>query len=243
LLCDLNETIFLYTVRTCSPHWEWRMGVRLTETPQVLNKLSDQLKRQNVPSGNQDQPKFAALVNASGKAGLLKTPSSEVKALTPLTLEDYRNQAIRVRVKSLVSRVFTKSTESTNKDDPKAPEHIQKAIEGAARKFKLPTELVTAIIKVESNFNPRAVSSEGARGLMQLMPTTAEDLGVKNSFDIRENINGGCRYLKEMLGRFNGKLELALAAYNAGPGAVERYGKIPPYKETQDYVKKVLAHC
>jgi soluble lytic murein transglycosylase-like protein len=219
------------------------MLVRIRENPRVLNKPSAQIKRQNLPVDDKDQPKFATLVNAFGKAGVSKASSSEVKTLTPLTLEDYRNQAIRVRVRSSVSRVFTRITEGLQKDDLKAPEQIQKIIEGAARKFKLPTELITAIIKVESNFNPHAVSSEGARGLMQLMPTTAEDLGVKNSFDIRENINGGCRYLKEMLGRFNGKLELALAAYNAGPGAVEKYGRIPPYKETQDYVKKVLANC
>jgi len=217
--------------------------VRVKENLKVPNKLSDQLRRQNLLTGNQDQPKFATLVDAFGKAGLLKAPSSEVKILAPLTLEDYRNQAVRVRVRSYVSGVRTGITESAKKDDLKAPEQIQKVIEGVARKFRLPTELVTAIIKVESNFNPHAVSSEGARGLMQLMPTTAEDLGVRNSFDIRENIIGGCRYLKEMLGRFNGKLELALAAYNAGPGAVEKYGRIPPYKETHDYVKKVLAHC
>jgi soluble lytic murein transglycosylase-like protein len=217
--------------------------LKIKENSKVLNKLSDQHTRQNLPTGSQDQTKFVTLISAFGKAGLPKAPSSEVKLLAPLTLEDYRNQAIRVRVRSYVSRVFTGITESTKKGDLKAPEQIQKVIEGAARRFHLPTELVAAIIKVESNFNPRAVSSEGARGLMQLMPTTAEDLGVRDSFDIRENINGGCRYLKEMLCRFNGKLELALAAYNAGPGAVEKYGKIPPYKETQDYVKKVLARC
>jgi soluble lytic murein transglycosylase-like protein len=219
------------------------MSIRIKENPGTLSKLSEQSRRQNLPTANQDESKFATLVKAFGQGGLHKAHTADVKILAPLTLEDYRNQAIRVRVGSSLSRVFNRITESTNKDEVKAPEQIQKVIEGAARKFKLPTELVTAIIKVESNFNPRAVSSEGARGLMQLMPTTAEDLGVKNSFDIRENINGGCRYLKEMLGRFNGKLDLALAAYNAGPGAVERYGRIPPYKETQDYVKKVLARC
>jgi soluble lytic murein transglycosylase-like protein len=219
------------------------MSVRIRENPRALNKLPDQLKRQNLPTGNQNEPKFSTLVKAYGKADLLKVHSSDVKSLAPLTLEDYRNQAIRMRVRSSASRLLTRITESTKKDDLKPPEQIEKVIEGAARKFKLPAELVAAIIKVESNFNPRAVSSKGARGLMQLMPTTAEDLGVKNSFDIRENINGGCRYLREMLGRFNGKLDLALAAYNAGPGAVEKYGTIPPYKETLDYVKKVLAHC
>jgi soluble lytic murein transglycosylase-like protein len=217
--------------------------VKVKENTKISDKLPDQLRRQNLPTGDQDQPKFATLINSFSKAGLSRAPSSEVKNLAPLTLEDYRNQALPVRVRPYVTRVRTGISEDTRKDDFKAPEQIQKVIEGAARRFHLPTELVAAIIKVESNFNPRAVSSEGARGLMQLMPATAEDLGVRNSFDIRENINGGCRYLREMLGRFKGKLDLALAAYNAGPGAVEKYGNIPPYKETQDYVKKVLANC
>ncbi|HQN18730.1 MAG TPA: lytic transglycosylase domain-containing protein, partial [Syntrophobacteraceae bacterium] len=165
------------------------------------------------------------------------------KNLAPLTLEDYRNQAIPVRRKFLLSRLRNRTPFTAGNDDLKAPDQLQKVIEAAAHKYRLPKDLVTAVIKVESNFNPRAVSPVGARGLMQLMPGTAEDLGVSNSFDIKENINGGCRYLKEMLDRFNGKLELALAAYNAGPGAVEKYGKVPPYKETQDYVKRVLAYC
>jgi soluble lytic murein transglycosylase-like protein len=219
------------------------MSLRISENPRALSKLSGKPGRQNLPTDTQDESKFATLVKAFSQGGLQKAHTADVKILAPLTLEDYRNQAIRVRVRSSVSRVLTRISESSNKDQAKAPEQIQKIIHGAARRFKLPVELVTAIIKVESNFNPRAISSEGARGLMQLMPGTAEDLGVKNSFDIKENINGGCRYLKEMLGRFDGKLDLALAAYNAGPGAVEKYGGIPPYKETRDYVKKVLAHC
>jgi hypothetical protein len=119
------------------------------------------------------------------------------------------------------------------------PAEIQKAIADAAKKHDLPPELIAAVIKVESNFNPHAVSKEGARGLMQLMPATARTLSVKNAFDIRQNIDGGCRYLKTLLDRFDGKVDLALAAYSAGPNAVEKFNGIPPYRQTQRYIAKV----
>jgi soluble lytic murein transglycosylase-like protein len=101
-------------------------------------------------------------------------------------------------------------------------------------------ELVASVISVESTFNSRAVSPKFARGLMQLMPKTAARFGVTNAFDPRQNIDGGTRYLKELLQRYNGDLFLTLAAYNAGPDRVEHFGTIPPYRETQDYVRRVI---
>lgn len=111
-----------------------------------------------------------------------------------------------------------------------------------AARYGLETALVKAVVRVESAFYPRAVSRVGARGLMQLMPATARELGVSDSFDPASNLDGGCRYLAAMLERFGGELRLALAAYNAGPRSVEHYGGVPPYEETQRYVELVFKH-
>jgi soluble lytic murein transglycosylase-like protein len=112
-------------------------------------------------------------------------------------------------------------------------------VEDASRLFQVSSDLVKAVIAAESEFDQWAVSSKGARGLMQLMPATARRLGVRDSFDARQNIMGGTQYLREMLDQFQGDVTLALAAYNAGPNAVLRYGGIPPYKETRGYVSKI----
>ena len=109
-----------------------------------------------------------------------------------------------------------------------------------ASRFHLEEALLRAVIKVESDFNPRAVSCKGAQGIMQLIPETAQDMRVENPFDTEENIRGGSHYLRLMLDRFNGNLQLALAAYNAGPDAIRRFGGVPPFQETRSYVERVM---
>jgi soluble lytic murein transglycosylase-like protein len=115
-------------------------------------------------------------------------------------------------------------------------------IRQAATLYQIPEQLVRAVIKVESDYDPRAVSVAGARGLMQLMPETAERLQVRDIDDPRENIFGGVRFLRILANDFNGDLELTVAAYNAGGEAVMRYGGIPPYAQTRDYVVKVTSY-
>jgi soluble lytic murein transglycosylase-like protein len=118
---------------------------------------------------------------------------------------------------------------------------IRSMIDGAAEKHAVDRNLLEALVSVESSFNPTAVSKAGAKGLTQLMPGTAAALGVTDPFDPAQSLSGGAKYLSQMLKQFNGNTELALAAYNAGPGAVKRHGGVPPYTETRNYVQNVMA--
>ncbi len=130
----------------------------------------------------------------------------------------------------------------TNLDYRAYFDRYDRIITRAARKHDVDNSLVKAVIRAESDFDKNAVSRKGAQGLMQLMPETAKELAVKDSFDPHENINAGVRYLKRQLDNFQNNVPLALAAYNAGENAVRRYGRIPPYKETRTFVDRVLRY-
>ena len=123
---------------------------------------------------------------------------------------------------------------------PAGSKDIESMILQSAKKYGVDPRLVSAVAETESNYRPDAVSSAGAVGVMQLMPETAASLGVQNMYDPGQNIEGGVKYLKEMLNDFNGDVRKAVAAYNAGPQAVKQYNGVPPYAETQNYVDKVL---
>lgn len=122
------------------------------------------------------------------------------------------------------------------------PADLEKMIDETSRRYGVETALVHAVVRAESAFDHLAVSSAGAQGLMQLMPGTAQEVGVRDVFHPQQNLEGGVYYLRSLLDRFNGDYRLALAGYNAGPGAVERCGGVPPYSETMDYVERVFRY-
>jgi soluble lytic murein transglycosylase-like protein len=172
----------------------------------------------------------------------MNIPGKSFRSVLQTTLDSSQSTTDSRRINSIAGKASGQSLSGSFNlpVDGKTMEYIEACIKEASNKYGIDSELIRAVIKYESGFNPRAVSSAGAEGLMQLMPETARILGVKDSFDIRQNIDGGTCFLRDMLYSFNGDLELSLAAYNAGPATVRRYGGVPPYEETIRYIENVL---
>ena len=145
-----------------------------------------------------------------------------------------------VLAQALMPELAPAPTDDAAAPAPVPPEQIDQLVQQNADIWQVDPALIKSVIANESSFNANATSPVGAQGLMQLMPETAATLGVRNPYDPAQNVAGGTRYLKGLLDRFNGDTRLAVAAYNAGPEAVEKYGDVPPYAETQNYVQNVL---
>lgn len=148
-----------------------------------------------------------------------------------------QKQSEKINTTTAINKNSTTST--VKKEYATTAKQLEDIFSRASKKYNLSIDLLKAVAKQESNFQITAVSKSGAQGIMQLMPATAKALGVTDSFDPEQNIMGGAKFLSQMLERYNGNITLALAAYNAGPGSVDKYNGVPPYEETQDYVVKV----
>ena len=209
---------------------------------QIANKVNNLTNEPQNPldtiypnNAKTNSPSFEKVLKATTKSNfgtlLLNPQLKQVNA-------NIVNQTPQISLNNALQEVMSAQANTVSA----TKSQILNVVNQVAEKHGVDEKLVQALIKQESGFNPNAKSKAGAMGLMQLMPSTAKNLGVQDPYNIVQNVEGGVKYLKSMLNKYNGNVILALAAYNAGPGAVDKYDGVPPYKETQNYVRNILAN-
>lgn len=183
-----------------------------------------------------------ALLAASNSGAVSLDTVQQILGFTPQTDAPVDTSPVTDTFTSSSSSANTTAANATSSGSVSSPKNLEEYFKEASETYGVDINLLKAIARQESNFNPSATSSAGAMGVMQLMPSTAKGLGVTNAYDAQQNIMGGAKLMAQNLKKYNGDVSLALAAYNAGGGNVDKYGGIPPFKETQNYVKKVLGY-
>ncbi|MGM0886300.1 MAG: lytic transglycosylase domain-containing protein [Bacillota bacterium] len=192
----------------------------------------------NIKNTNSSRTVFQDILSALVSGDALEGTSQTLGSLLSNVETEAKKSLLQpIGLKSMNIKPI--SAAHANNQSSETATNYDHIISQAASLYNLPEKLIKSVIKQESDFNPEATSYAGATGLMQLMPATAKSLGVDDATDPEQNIMGGSKYLSQMMARYDGDIQVALAAYNAGPGNVDKYNGIPPFKETQNYVQKV----